>query len=159
MESAQRNCTGNVMSIQHCYRGIRSNRNTLQSVCEFFVMNQTGLNLNVIRSFTLQSTPDNTKCVRNSRRITCCDTAQLTESQQFLFPSSLFAFGMEVNTNSDIQPLAFASSATEYVVNGFREASSSTMNYSLSNSTHGLAVMKFLIGKMWLTLVNRIDQL
>lgn len=151
VESAQRNCSGNVVAIRHCYKGRNRHKNNLQNVFNFYAMNQVGTILTVLRTFPVVSIPDNTKCVSNSGAIKCCDTTLLSSSQEFSIPSSPFAFGVEVfatNANS-IQPLAFRNTATEYVVNGYRETPSST-TYSLSTATAlSLVVMRLYIGKLF----------
>ena len=114
-ESAERNCTGNVVAIQYCYETrdnqIDSNEIT---VFNFLHMNRSGLVFTVTGSFTEQTSPQNRFCTNSmGMKQICCDTATLDMMDQFQLPTTSYIFAVMV-INNDARPLAFAASATEY---------------------------------------------
>ncbi len=106
-ESASRNRSGSLVSIQYCYRARDRDINVERTISFLISLNQHGLfevkNISIIRN-----TP------RNSTRIAidspgkieqiCCDTTPLSG---FQIPSSEYTFGI-VTTNANVKPLAFA---------------------------------------------------
>ena len=116
-ESAERNCTGNIVAIQYCYetrnREIGSSNEI--NVFNFLHMNRSGFVFTVTGSFTEQTSPQDSFCTASTGGVQqiCCDTATLDMMDQFQLPTTSYTFAvMAINNNA--RPLAFAGSATEY---------------------------------------------
>ena len=115
-ESAERNCTGNVVAIQYCYetRSSQIGSNEINGF-NFLHMNRNGLVFTVTGSFTEQTTPQESICTIPMGMIqqVCCDTATLDMMNQFQLPTTSYTFAVMI-INNDARPLAFTASATEY---------------------------------------------
>ena len=113
-ESASRNCSGDVVSIQYCYRARDSDRNRVRTVFNLLAVNRSGLQFTTILSIAIQTTPQDSICTNRRGMIQqiCCDTTPLSG---FQIPSSEYTFGTVI-TNANVRPLAFANSVMEYRV-------------------------------------------
>ncbi len=151
-ESASRNCSGDVVSIQYCYRardGVRDDT----SIFNLLAVDRNGLQFTIISSTTIQTTPQDSICTDpqagNIDQI-CCDTTPLSG---FQIPSSEYTFGIVI-TNEDVRPLAFVDSVTEYRIEyfikdlGARPTPGNTITLTdrdrFSNST--MLLMRFVLG-------------
>ena len=115
-ESAERNCTGNVVAIQYCYETGNGQIGSNEiSVFNFLHMNRNGLAFTVTDSFTEQTSPQNSFCTNPTGVIqqVCCETATLDVMDQFQLPTTSYTFAVMI-INNDARPLAFVSSAIEY---------------------------------------------
>ncbi len=112
-ESASRNCSGDVVSIQYCYRARNSDRNNVRTVFTLLAVNRSGLQFTTILSIAIQTTPQDSICTDPQGDIQqiCCDTTPLSGLQ---IPPSEYTFGIVI-TNANVRPLAFADSVREYV--------------------------------------------
>ena len=107
---ASHNCSGDVISIQYCYRARNSNRNSVITVFNLLAVNRNGLKFRIINSTTIQTTPQDSIC----REQICCDTTPLSG---FQIPSSEYTFGIMI---TNVRLLAFADSVMEYHFDRFR---------------------------------------
>ena len=118
-ESASRNCSGDVVSIQYCYqvRNRSRDRVTNSSVFKLLAVDRNGLQFTIINSTTIQTTPQGIICTNpQAGGITiCCDITPLSGLH---IPASEYTFGIVI-TNRNVRPLAFANSAREYRVEQF----------------------------------------
>ena len=112
-ESAECNCTGNVVAIQYCYetRNGEIGSNEI-NVFNFLHMNRSGLVFTVTGSYTERTSPQDSFCTM-MRGPVCCDTATLDVMDQFQLPTTSYTFAVMV-INNKARPLVFAASATEY---------------------------------------------
>ena len=115
-ESAERNCTGNVVAMQYCYeaRNGQIGSNEIY-VFNFLHMNRSGLVFTVTGSFTEQTSPQDSFCTNPTGSVLpiCCETATLDMMDQFQLPTTSYTFAVMI-INNDARPLAFVPSATEY---------------------------------------------
>ena len=115
-ESAEHNCTGNVVAIQYCYetRNSQTGSNEI-NVFNFLHMNRSELVFTVTGSFMERTSPQYSICTDPMGLIQqiCCDTATLDMMDQFQLPSTSYTFAVMV-INIEARPLAFAASTTEY---------------------------------------------
>ncbi len=154
-ESASRNCSGDVVSIQYCYRARDKYRNRVRTVFNLLAVNRSGLQFTTILSIAIQTRPQDSICTDPGGRIQqiCCDTTPLSG---FQIPSSEYTFGI-VTSSRDVRPLAFANSVREYRVeqfsdrlgsNGPSPGSTVTLSDRDRNNDHALLLMRFIIGKL-----------
>ncbi len=117
-EPASRNCSGDAISIQYCYRARDSDRNNVRTVFTLLAVNRSGLQFTTILSITIQTKPRNNICTNPGGSIEqiCCDTTPLSG---FQIPPSEYTFGIVI-TNASVRLLAFAHSVMEYHVEQFR---------------------------------------
>lgn len=115
------------------------------------------LHATVVNSY--QFTPSGETCAGDrSVTTTCCDTLSLDEGDQFEIPSTAFAYGVEEDTTSDIQLLAFSSSSSlsTYQVEGFGIFPMGD-EFDLQPGTaltSGLALLRFLIGGSFIAAID-----
>ncbi len=152
-ESASRNCSGDVVSIQYCYRA----RNINQRRNPFVLLDvaRNGLEFTIInRTFVRTNSTDST-CTASAGSFICCDTTSLI-TRGFEAPSSEYTFGI-VDTSNTLNTLAFADSVTEYRVEQFRDSlgdtvpapgNISTLTEGDRLSNHSLLLIRFIIGKL-----------
>ena len=158
-ESPLRNCSGTVVSLQYCYQARDRDIGITRDVFNFLSLVQNGLQFTVSSRLTIQTTPQNSICTDPSGSIQqiCCDTSSLNANNQFQLPSSDFTFGVVI-TNSNVRPLAFATSTLEYRVEQFQAAlgadgSTPGNNVTLGANTRvndGSLVFRFIIGKVFM---------
>ncbi len=152
-ESASRNCSGDVVSIQYCYQARDSDRNRVRTVFNLLAVNRNGLQFTIISSTPIQTTPQDSICTDPGGFIQqiCCDTTPLSGLH---VPPSEYTFGIVI-TNRDVRPLAFADSVREYRVeqysdrlgnNGPSPGSTVTLLDGDRNTDHTLLLMRFTIG-------------
>ncbi len=159
-ESAPRNCSDSLVSIQYCYRARDRDINVEQTIfilSSLISLNQQGLfevkNISIIRN-----TPRNSTCVAidspGKIQQICCDTTPLSGLQ---IPSSEYAFGVTVTDPVNVRPLAFRNNITQYRISqisaalgntGPPQGSRFTLNESNSvNYTYrSLLLLRFIIG-------------
>ncbi len=150
-ESVSRNCSGDVVSIQYCYRARYNNitMGTSINVFNLLDVDRNGTQFTVINSTIIQTTSNNSICTDppgNIQQI-CCDTTPLSGLQ---IPSSEYTFGIVI-TNANVRPLAFADTRMEYHVYQFRISPGSTRPSPGSTVTGvrvtgNRAVLRFNIG-------------
>ncbi len=123
-ESASRNCSGDVVSIQYCYQARDSDRNEVRTVFNLLAVGRNELQFTIISSTPIQTTPQDSICTDppGSIQQICCDTTPLSG---FQIPSSEYTFGIVI-TNANVRPLAFAHSVMEYRVEQFRASLGTT---------------------------------
>ena len=147
-----RDCSGTVLAIEHCYMGLNRNQDSVQSIFTLYAMNQVGLNVTVSHTVHVESIPSvGNNCEKVSSDLYCCDIMQLSNSQQFQLPptASLFAYGLEYQAGGDIQPLAFVNSSVDYSVIGYTGPLGFTSLNLVSGIHSGLPVMRLLVeGKL-----------
>ena len=117
-ESAERNCTGNVMAIQYCYETRSGQIGSREiNVFNFLHMNRSGFAFTVTSSFTEleRTSPQDSFCTASMEGVqqVCCETATLDMMDQFQLPTTSYTFAVMI-INNDARPLAFAASAIEY---------------------------------------------
>ena len=91
----QRNCSGNVMSINYCYWVPRRERGN-NVVFEVVLGNQHGSSFIVNRTFAVNSMALNRRCKRRGPARVCCDTHMLSSEDVFHIPPSRFVFGINL---------------------------------------------------------------
>ena len=121
-ESPQRNCSGNVVSIQYCYQASDSDLGTRRIAFTFLTVELDGLRATVTGSFGIQTNPHSSICTNPPGNIqqVCCDTVSLGPNNQFQIPASSFSFN--VLTNGNLRPLTFADSAVDFRVVHYRSS-------------------------------------
>ncbi len=153
-ESASRNCSGGLVSIQYCYRARDTDINVEQTIfilSSLISLNQQGL-FEVKNITTISSTPRNSTCTDVSGRIQqiCCDTTPLSG---FQIPSSEYTFGVTII----VRLLAFDNNFKEYRIRqtsaalgntGPPQGSRFTLNESNSRNyrNRALLLLRFIIG-------------
>ncbi len=157
-ESASHNCSGDVVSIQYCYRARDSDieMGTSINVFNLLAVDQNGTQFTIINSTTIQTTPNISICIDPPGSIDqiCCDTTPLSG---FQIPPSEYTFGIVI-TNASVRPLAFADTRMEYHVYQFITSPGST-GPSPGSTVTGVrvtgirAVLRF-IGKFIYSYVN-----
>ena len=152
-QSAERNCSATVRSIQFCYIASISDVvfgdtvGNLLNLFNFLTFTQSGSQLRVSRRTSIQSEPRTSICTRVSPfDHICCDTGSLGN---VYIPSSSFMFGVEVLS----RPLvAFSNSASEFRAMQFQTGSSlgvgSFSLNELSETVAPLPVLRFRAGKL-----------
>ncbi len=112
-ESASRNCSGSLVSIQYCYPARDSDINVEQTIfilSSLVSLNQLGL-FEVISTTTIRTTPRNSKCTETGPfKIMCCDTTPLSGLQ---ITSSEYVFGVTITNPAAVGLLIFL---TEYFI-------------------------------------------
>ncbi len=116
-ESASRNCSGDAVFIQYCYRARDGDKNEVR-IFNLLAVDRNELQFTIISSTPIQTTPQDSICTDPEGRIQqiCCDTTPLSG---FQIPPSEYTFGIVI-TNRNVRPLVFANSVTEYHVEQFR---------------------------------------
>ena len=153
-ESAERNCSGNILAIQYCYEARTQNLgNNIQSF-NILSLVRDGFDFTVDSSFPVETAPSLDICVDpdGSRGIqeVCCDTLTLNANTQLTIPSSSFTVGYTV-VNKNVKPLQFEDTVDEYQVNRFEidETPSAGETFMLSGANLELGpilLLRFLIG-------------
>ncbi len=117
-ESASCNCSGDVVSIQYCYRARYRDIGTSSNVFNLLAVDRNGLQFTINNREVIQIESRNMRCAGPQGDIQqiCCDTTPLSG---FQIPSSEYTFGIVI-TNNSVRPLAFADSVREYRVEQFR---------------------------------------
>ncbi len=108
-ESASRNCSGSLVSIQYCYRARDADINVEQTIfilSSLISLNQHGL-FEVINTTIVRNTPRNSICTDPPGNIEqiCCDTTPLSGLQ---ISSSEYIFGVTITDPAAVRPLAFS---------------------------------------------------
>ena len=159
-ESSLRNCSGSVVSLQYCYQARYEDIGRRTDVFRFLSLVQNGLQFTINSSIIIQSTPWSNICSNPPGTIEqiCCDSTPLSCSEQFQITSSSFAYGV-VTGNKNVQPLAFAISATKYRVEQFQVSLGDSVQtpgtiFTLSGSSlvndHSLLLLRFNTGTVLL---------
>ncbi len=157
-ESASRNCSGSLVSIQYCYRARDRDINVEQTIFDLsslISLNQHGL-FEVNNITTISSTPRNSTCTDPPGDIQqiCCDTTSLSGLQ---IPTSEYIFGVTITDPVNVRPLAFRNNITEYRVRrtsaalgstGPPQGSMFTLNESnsMDYANRALLLLRFIIG-------------
>lgn len=155
--SAQRNCSGNVMSIQYCYQAKNRNLGDPQDIFSFLSLMKDGFQFTIIARFLVQTTPQASRCTSPSQgsiQQVCCDTTSIVPTNQPQIPSSEYTFGI-LTMNSDVLPLAFRDTATEYQYDQFHAVpAGSTFTLSEGNllDDRSLMLLRLFIGILYTTL-------
>ena len=119
-ESPSRNCSGDVVSIQYCYRAWNNDINQRRNPFILLDVARNGLEFTITnRTFVQTNSTDSTCTPAPAGSFICCDTTSLT-TRGFEAPSSEYTFGI-VDTSNTLNPLAFVDSVTEYRVEQFRD--------------------------------------
>lgn len=102
---AQVNCSGNISTIQFCYRSDRR-LTTEQHIFTLLALDQTGLNFRITKIIDVQSTPFDPICtpVRFTIYEFCCDILVLDTFDHFQLPT---AFGIVILDPAVINLLGF----------------------------------------------------
>jgi hypothetical protein len=156
-QSAERSCTGNVVAIQYCYQARASDINIRSDVFNFLHMTRNGLAFTVTGSFRERTTPRESFCTDPSGSIQriCCETTNLSVSNQFQIPSTTYTFAV-MNININILPLTFVASTTDYRYEQLQEALGNsappagniiTLGQHSAVSDQSLLLMRFILGK------------
>ncbi len=156
-ESASRNCSGDAVFIQYCYRARDGDKNEVR-IFNLLAVDRNELEFTVISSTPIQTTPQDSICTDPEGRIQqiCCDTTPLSG---FQIPSSEYTFGIVI-TNINVRPLAFANSVTEYYVEQFRRSLGNngpspgniiTLRDRNRRNDRALLLMRFIIGKLYIS--------
>ena len=155
--SAERNCSGTVLSLQYCFQArARDIGNTL-SVFDWLSLTRDGNQFTVNARFAApQVTPEEGMCANPPGGVqrVCCTTVSLA-SGRFQVPASAFTFGVVI-TNSNVRPLTFVDGVTEYDVESFIERPAGNpgpmpgdMFVGSSRTDHSLLLLRyFLLGKL-----------
>ena len=61
-ESASRNCSGDAVSIQYCYRARDSDRDASINIFNLLAVDRNGLEFTIINSTAIQTTPQDSIC-------------------------------------------------------------------------------------------------
>ncbi len=158
-ESASRNCSGSLVSIQYCYRARDGENNvTIFILSSLVSLNQQGL-FEVINTTAIQTAPRNGICTdidpsARSVQLICCDTTPLSGLQM---PSSEYVFGVTMTNTETVRLLTFLDQFTEYRVKetsaslgntGPPQRSTFTLNESNSENytSRSLLLLRFIIG-------------
>ena len=140
-----RNCCGTVVALEFCYSENLNSAQRMQSqaVFDFLIFARNGIQFPVSESFTVRSTPDDSRC----RTDYCCGTTTLDASNQFELPSSSFTFGVQV-TRMNVRPLAFTSTVTRFNVAQYQSAATPGDVYTFTGalSGHSLQLLRFILG-------------
>ena len=152
-ESAERNCSGTVVTIQYCYRVRWNIINSTQDVFSFHSVTRDGFNFTVTSSFTVRTTPhQESECAQVEKFYLCCDTTTLSADNQLSISPESYTFGVTI-VNSDVTPYAFRDDP-EFVVEQFQVSLGATVSagtsYPLTETAEisgGLLLLRFLIGK------------
>ena len=151
-ESAERNCSGTVVTIQFCYRIRKNLINSTQDVLLFHSVTRDGFDFTVNGSFTVRTTPHQSECAQSRNWYLCCDTTTLSAENQLSISPESYTFGVTI-VNKDVTPYAFRDD-TEFVIEQFQAAIGTTIpvgtSYTLawSEVSDGLLLMRFMIGKI-----------
>jgi hypothetical protein len=154
-QSAERNCTGNVVAIQYCYQARESDIDSNRDVFNFLHMTRNGFTFTVTGSFTERTISQESFCHNPPGPIqrVCCKTTTPGVSDQFQIPSTNYTFAV-MNINSNVRPLAFTTSTTDYRY----EQLQTSLGNSVPNmpiflgrssvlSDNSLLLLRFILGK------------
>lgn len=121
-ESAERNCSGDVVAIQYCYEARNNNFNDDILSFNILSMVRDGFNFTVISSLPVTTTPSSAICLDpdgpGGIQAICCDTHTL-DPNTLALPSSIFTVGYMV-VHRDVRPLQFTDMVAAYQVDRFQ---------------------------------------
>ena len=90
------NCSGTVLSLEHCYFGgmedILYGRDNL--LFTLLILEQDGLTFRITDTIDVHGTPTSEKCLDRFSWRVCCDSFVLENMNHSLLPTSSFAFGI-----------------------------------------------------------------
>ena len=154
-----RDCSGNVMAIEYCYRTSRTIGNGQKTVFEFLLLTRNtpisvihGQSFTVDSRFPVRDNPATATCTNIAGTIekVCCSTTDLSEANQHEAPTTAYTIGIAV-TNANILPLAFSFSSTAFNFNQYQIPLSNvhlggsiTVNQLTGRS---LALLRFNLGE------------
>ena len=117
-QSAERNCSGDVVAIQYCYQAKASEIDKNVTIYTFHYSNGSEFNFTGTPNFAVNTIPQENDCTRPPRgrergiERVCCDMAILGPTNQFKLSSNNFTFGISL-MNPMVLPLAFAGSVAD----------------------------------------------
>lgn len=161
-QSAERNCSGTVVSFQYCYQARNGDIGQTRDVFALIALTRNGLQFNVTARMRVQTTPQNSiLCTDRPGRMQkiCCTTRNLSPSEQLQVPVSNFTFGV-VNTNNNTRILHFRNQITDYDVERFwirQQGSNGPMpgdilspgSSFVQQFDRSLLILRFFIGKLF----------
>ena len=153
-ESAERNCSGTVVAIQYCHRASQHCINSTQDVFSFHSVTRDDLVFTVTSSFTVRTTPLESKCTQVSSNgqntiYLCCDTSTLSAGNQLSILPGSYTFGVTI-VERRVAPYAFKD--TEFVVDQFQGSLDTTIqvgtsfNFTESEKVNAGLLLMRLIG-------------
>ena len=151
---ADRDCTGSVVALQYCYQAKNRNIGDRNGVFKFAHLTRNGHQITLGNSFDVQTTPQNDACTAPMGAIQqiCCATTTLSATNRFQIPSPSYTFAI-ILIGSDIQPLQFAASATEYRYEHFQMGLGTSiipgnmLTLDSAVTDESLLLLRFIIGK------------
>ena len=153
-ESAERNCSGNVLAIQYCYEARSNDYNDDIKILDILLLVRDDFHFTVNSSFPVEASPNSAICVdpddKDIDRV-CCDTLTLDPNIQSLtIPPSSFTIGYTVVDNN-VRPLQFVDTITAYqadrfVTGGTPSAGDTFMLESDDREVGPILLLRFLIG-------------
>ena len=149
----ERNCSGTVVAIQYCYGAGQNRINNEQDVFSFHSVTRDGFVFTVTSSFTVRTTPQESKCtdveINGQTRYLCCDTTTLSAENQFCISPKSYTFGVTI-VNHRVLPITFRNNP-EFVVEQYQGSLGITLpagtSYTLTELTEvngGLLLMRLL---------------
>ena len=151
--SAQRNCSGTVLSIQHCFQARARDIGQVRRVFDLLNVTIDGGQFTVNERFSVEATLQEEMCADppGSVERVCCTNGSL----QFRLPASSFVFGVVI-TDNNIRLLTFTSAVTEYDVERWvRQPSGNygpmpgdTFSAGDSQTDRSLLLLRFFLGKI-----------
>ena len=155
--SAERNCSGTLLSFQFCFQTWEKGLGTSLRVFELLNLTRDDNTFTVNRRFITEHTIARESICADipaSREKVCCTTARL-QSRQLQFSASSFVLGVVLRSNR-YRPLTFANEVTEFDVESFVEMSrpmpGDKFNVSLrANRPH--LVLRFFLGNIIIKLL------
>ncbi len=161
-ESASHNCSGDVDSIQYCYRARDGDvdKNISRNAFALLQAARNGLEFTITNRRLISTNPIDSICTdppAPAEGVICCDTTSLI-TRGFEAPSSEYTFGI-VDISNTLNPLAFADSVTEYHVEQFRavlgdagpsQGSTVMLTEGTRLSNRAILLIRFIIGNNYL---------
>ena len=155
---ASRNCSGDVVAFEYCYRTSRTIGNGQRTVFEFLrltrnppVSSTLPQTFTVDSRFQVRDNPGTATCtdIAGTTNQVCCSVSDLSEVDRHEAPTTAHTIGIAVS-NSAILPLAISNSRTAFNFNRYESALSRVQvggSFTQSPLTgRSIALLRFYLG-------------
>ena len=151
---ANRNCSGDVVAFEYCYRTSRTIGSGQRTVFDFLLLTRNSQTFTVNSKFPVRDDPGMAACMTIDDHLgltdqVCCSVSDLNGGNQHEAPTAEYTIGIAVS-NPAILPLAISNSQTAFNINRY-ETALSTVQVGGSITTfplsgRSIALLRFYLG-------------
>ena len=153
-----RNCSGNVVSFEYCYRTLRSIGNGQRTAFDFLRLTRSGSLLRIDSRFPVRDNAKGDSCMDIDTNNKVCCTRSDVDMHDVL--TTEYTIGIAVS-NSDVRPLAFSNSLTEYNVDQYQTAQTNVQEGDEITATPltsaSIPLLRFYLSKQILVYWDRVS--